>query len=93
VTEKIYQATVELTSYSKHRTKKSGMSAKALREAFMAGADFTAHNIDGRPCITVCSCSDFVDGATVTIVEMSGAGFYDTKCYFTFKPKVEQPAS
>jgi len=92
MTEKIYQATVELTSYSKHRTKKYGMSAKALREAFEAGADFTAHNIDGRPCITVCSSSDFAEGASVTIVEMSG-GFYSTKCYFTFKPKVEQPAS
>jgi len=86
---KIRSAQVELAPFSKHRTKKSGMSKKALQAAFEAGADFMAHNIDGVPVNTYCSCRDFADGATVSIVEVVN-GFYETKCYFTFKPKVEE---
>lgn len=86
---KIRSAEIELAPFSKHRTKKSGMSEKALYAAFEAGEHFTAHNIDGVPVNTYCSCRDFKDGATVSIVEVVN-GFYETKCYFTYAAKVEE---
>ena len=78
---KIRSAQVMLASYSKHRTK-SKMSAKALKTAFMAGADFFAMSINGSPCQTYCSCRDFAPEATIEILE-SVDGFMTSVCYFT----------
>lgn len=78
---KIRSAQLMLASYSKHRTK-SGMSAKALKTAFIAGADFFAMSINGSPCQTYCSVSDFADGSTVEIIERDG-DFMTSVCYFT----------
>lgn len=83
----ITNAQIHLAPYSKFRTKKR-MSAKALRQAFMDGADFFAMSINGQPCQTYCSKNDFASGATIEIMESDG-NFMCSVCYFTYKPSID----
>ena len=82
----IISAQIHLASYSKFRTKKR-MSKKALRQAFMDGADFFAMSINGESCQTYCSCRDFASGATIEIFESDG-NFMCSVDYFTYKPSI-----
>lgn len=83
----ITSAQIHLASYSKFRTKKR-MSKKALRQAFMDGADFFAMSINGQPCQTYCSKNDFASGATIEIMESDG-NFMCSVDYFTYKPSID----
>lgn len=79
----IISAQLHLPSSSKFRTKKR-MSQKALRQAFMDGADFFVMSSNGRPYQTYCSCRDFAEGASVEMVEDG-----ESVDYFTYKPSID----
>ena len=79
----IHKAQIHLAKYSEFRTKKR-MSKKALRQAFMDGADFFAViSSNGQPYQTYCSCRDFAEGASVEMIEDG-----ESVDYFTYKPSI-----